>query len=281
VFSGGVNFGGANLAAVSSADIFLAKLTGSSGSHVWSKQFGTTGYNSPYDVAVDSSNNIALAGAFASAINFGLSPDTVITSTGPRDIFLAKFSPTGANTFSQAYGDDSLNTKVIAVAIDAMGNMIMTGTFDGSMTFPGLPTLTATGTTEDFWLAKLSPVGTPLWSKSFGGMSSDDFIDAAVDGSGNIVLTGRLESTVNFGGAALEALDPSGDVFLAKLNSTGDHLWSHQYGDTQGQGGMNLAVHLSSGEIAMVGTNSGTIQFGETTLTSMGGGDMFVARFAP
>lgn len=280
ILAGSISFGGANLTAVSNVDIFLAKLKGHDGSHIWSKHFGITDGNRAYGVAVDASNNIALVGTFASAINFGLSPDTVIMSTGARDIYLAKFSATGAHSFSQAYGDDSYQAPV-AIAIDGMGNMIMTGTFDGSLTFPSQPTLAATGSSKDIWLAKLSPVGTPVWSKRFGGDGDDDVGDVVVDGSGNIVLTGKLTAAIDFGGAALESVDASWDIYLAKLNSIGGHLWSHQYGDAEAQLGVSLGMSQGSGEIALTSMSAGTIQFGATSLVSMGGYDLLVTKLAP
>jgi hypothetical protein len=69
----------------------------------------------------------------------------------------------------------------------------------------------------DIFVAKYSGAdGSHLWSKRFGDTSADSGQGVAVDGSGNAVVTGVFNGTVNFGGGGLVSAG-SDDIFLLKL----------------------------------------------------------------
>jgi hypothetical protein len=71
-----------------------------------------------------------------------------------------------------------------------------------------------------------------------------------------------------------------GDVFLAKLDSNGGHLWSKRAGDPMAQIGWSLARDNAS-NVVMTGQFLGTMDFGGGQLVSEGGFDIFVAKFSP
>src|SRR5207249_3953277 len=94
-FKGTVDFGGGNLTAVPSAngyaDAFIAKYSGSTGAHLWSKRIGSSGQDCAYGVALDSNNNVVVVGAFMGTVDFG---GTALSAAGGSpDIFVAKFGP--------------------------------------------------------------------------------------------------------------------------------------------------------------------------------------------
>src|SRR5205814_1083356 len=62
-FSGSADFGAGALPSAGGSDIFIAKYT-SQNSLLWAKRFGGGGYDNAYSVAVDSQNNIIVAGCF-------------------------------------------------------------------------------------------------------------------------------------------------------------------------------------------------------------------------
>src|SRR5262249_6104714 len=68
------------------------------------------------------------------------------------------------------------------------------------------------------------------------------------------------------------------DVYLIKLDPQGNHIWSKRFGDIESQYGQTVAVD-SSGNIALTGYFSGTIDLGGGVLTSAGNDDMFLAKF--
>jgi hypothetical protein len=104
----------------------------------------------------------------------------------------------------------------------------------------------------------------------------------AVDGGGNVILTGFFKGYCSFGGATLrtaQLTDP--DVFLAKFTSAGVHVWSEHFTNGAGDWGNGVAVD-ASGNIALVGAFTGPLNLGGTTFFAGGGfTDGFVARFDP
>ncbi|MCP4785811.1 MAG: hypothetical protein GY878_19890 [Fuerstiella sp.] len=85
-----------------------------------------------------------------------------------------------------------------------------------------------------------SPTG--AWSSDdgavavFGGSGSSDYgYSVAVDSSGNVYTTGKFYGTVDFDpGAGTTNLTSNGgtDVFVSKLDSSGDLVWAKSFGDT-------------------------------------------------
>ena len=111
-----------------------------------------------------------------------------------------------------------------------------------------------------------SPGGTP-WARGFGGAASDVGYGVAVDASGNAVMTGRVESTVDFGGGVV---CPPAAVFVSKYSPTGATVWSKCLGGVLGGGtGRAVAVDVS-GNVLVTGKFSGTVDFGTGALTSAG-----------
>src|SRR5206468_2913377 len=76
-----------------------------------------------------------------------------------------------------------------------------------------------------------SAAGTP-WARGFGGAASDVGYGLAVDSSGNTVMTGRVESGVDFGGGVV--CQPA-TVFVSKYSPTGARLWSKCLGGVRGR----------------------------------------------
>src|SRR5262249_15002890 len=92
------------------------------------------------------------------------------------------------------------------------------------------PLMTSTGSV-DFFLLKLSPAGSYLWSRSFGGSGDDVAYGVDVDGGGNIAVVGSFQNTMDLGGGPLTSAGLS-DIFIAKFSPMGNHLWSTRVGGT-------------------------------------------------
>jgi len=139
-----------------------------------------------------------------------------------------------------------------SVAIDGSGNVIVAGTFMGTADFGGGPLTSSGGTYPDIFIAKYSAAGAHQWSKRIGGIGDEIPHGVAVDGSGNVVVTGSFTSTADFGGGSLTSTG-SYDIFVAKYSSTGAHQWSKRFGDTTSDTGYSVAVD-GSGNIVVTGS---------------------------
>jgi uncharacterized protein (AIM24 family) len=269
-FEGTVDFGGGPLTNTGGLDIFLAKFD-ASGTHLWSQRFGDATYQFGWSVAFDPSGNVAITGFFGGTVDFGGGP---LTSAGVLDIFLAKFDASGTHLWSQRFGDaeDQLG---YCVAFDPSGNVAITGGFWSSVDFGGGP-LTSAGF-EDIFLAKFDASGTHLWSQSFGDASSQHGQSVAFAPSRNIAITGSLRGTVDFGGGSLTSAGFK-DIFLAKFDAIGNHLWSQRFGDAEDQHVRSVAFD-PSGNVAITGGFEGSVDFGGGPLTSAGETDIFLVQF--
>jgi hypothetical protein len=97
---------------------------------------------------------------------------------------------------------------------------------------------------------------------------------------GGPVITGTFAGTVNFGGGALTSIGANGDLFVARYDALGNHLWSRRFGDASAQTGISVAV-TPQDEVVVGGDFAGTLVIGGVTLTSQGQTDVFVAKFDP
>ena len=270
-FSGSANFGTTTLTSSSEyyTEIYVAKLD-INGNWLWANKAGGTGWDYGYGIAVDANGNSYVTGAFAESAIFGT---TTLTSSGGSDIFVAKLDSSGNWLWAkQAWG---IGEDVgFSIAVDAKGNSYITGVFIESANF-GTTTLTSSGD-YDIFVAKLDINGNWLWAKQAGGTDDDYGNGIAVDANGNSYVTGYFSESATFGTTTLTS---SGDIdiFVAKLDSSGNWLWANQAGGTNCDYGHGIAVD-DNGNSYIIGNFLESANFGITTLTSSGYYDIFVAK---
>ncbi len=167
------------------------------------------------------------------------------------------------------------------IAVDASGNVYITGGFTQTATF-GTTTLTSVGN-YDIFVAKLDPNGAWLWAVQAGGAGGADLGHGlSVDDLGNVYIAGYFGLTATFGATTLVS-SGSNDIFVAKLDTNGGWLWAVKAGGTGTDINWLGSIALDpAGNVFVCGWfGSPTITFGATTLTLTGGGvvyDTFVAK---
>ena len=161
------------------------------------------------------------------------------------------------------------------IAVDAAGNVVVTGHFNSVMEFGGWR-LTSVGD-ADIFIAKFDSTGKYMWSQNFGDTRSDHGNAVAIDHEGNVFVTGFFHGTVDFGGGPLESKGRS-DVFIAKYDSTGAHLWSHNRGGLGPDEGLGIAVDRS-GAVFVTGWFTDTVDLGGESLASAGNADVFIIAY--
>jgi hypothetical protein len=183
-------------------------------------------------------------------------------------------SDSGTNLWSKRFGWTGTDTGQ-SVVFDASGNAIVTGGFEGTVDFGGGARSSAG--LQDIFLAKYDADGNHLWSLRFGGAGSDSGRSVAVDGSGNIFVTGSFSGTVDFGGGSVISAGGT-DIFLATYNANGSHLWSLHFGAANDDFATSVAVDVS-GNAFITGKFGGAVNFGGGARTSAGGYDIFLAKY--
>ncbi len=268
-FQGTATFGSTNLTSNGGYDIFVAKLD-SSGNWLWAKKAGGTSDDEGHGIAVDASGNSYVTGFFGGSASFG---STTLISNGNYDIFITKLDSNGNWLWAKKAGGTNPDYG-FGIAVDTSGNSYVIGFFEGTATF-GYTTLISNGGT-DLFVAKLDSSGNWLWAKKVGGTSTDEGYDIAVDASGNSYVTGIFYGTATFGSTTLIS-NGEEDIFIAKLDSSGNWLWAKNAGGTGSDEGYGIAVD-ASGNSYVTGYFYGAANFGSTTLTSYGYYDIFIAK---
>ena len=274
-FQGTTNFGGTNLVSSGGIDIVVAKYSGSTGAHLWSKRFGDASDQSAEAVAVDPSGNVLLTGFFAGTVNFGGA--TLQTPyVGDYDVFVAKLTSAGAHVWSENFPNTG-NDFGTGIATDGAGNVAVVGYFNATIDFGGGTFLAANAYTDAF-LVKLTSGGAHLWSKQLGADDGGDTGQAvAMDATGDIVVAGQSDHAIDLGGGFLTALGGV-DVWVAEYNPAGAHIWSRRIGggSTDEVSGVRID---GNGNVLVEGDFRWTAAFGGTSLTSAGAEDVYVAKY--
>ena len=271
-----------------SDDVFITKLD-PSGNFIWAKQIGGVDSDQARAAAIDTLGNIYIASSFIGTINFATSSGNVsFVSYGVSDIFLAKLDSLGNILWGRQIGGTSTDL-VEKMAIDGQGDIVLTGSFYGTTDFDpgtGVYNLTCSGTAvnSDVYVCKLNTNGDFIWAKQIGGIGYDFGNDITFDNSDNLCITGQFNGTCDFDPGFntfnLTAIGGS-DVFILKLNSSGDFLWVKQLGSSMNDSGKSINVD-NSGEIYVSGffLDAVTVNLssGNITLTPFGGTDVFIAK---
>jgi hypothetical protein len=271
-FVGSVDFGGGTLSSAGTSDAYVVQFD-PSGAHNWSRAIGGASGEGAFSVNIDAADDVWLAGNFASPnVDFGGGP---IAKVGAGDCYLARYSSAGAHEFSDGYGGALATCIAFSIASDPMGNVLMAASIVGTVDFGGGGLMGAGSL--DAVVAKFSLTGVHSWSKRFGDALSQQSASVHSDNLGNVYLAGNASGTVNFGGSALMSAG-SNDIFLAKFDGAGTHLFSFLYGDAASQSVAELAVD-ASGNVHLTGAFDGSVDFGGGALMSDGSNDGFVAKF--
>jgi Beta-propeller repeat len=277
-------------------DAFVAKLSPSGSSLVYSTYLGGSDTDTGSAIAVDASGSAYVAGSTFS-LDFPTARPLQAASKLAGDAFVAKLDPAGSTLVYSTYLGGTLVDLASAIAVDGTGAAWVTGSTT-STDFPTVhPRQSSYGGGTDAFVSKIAPDGSSLlYSTYFGGSGTDQGNGIAVDCQGNVYVTGETIST-NFPTASpfQSALKGTEDAFVAKFDETGGSLVFSTYlgGGTAApnsalnqQGitrGLGIAVD-AGGSVTVVGTTS-AVDFPVTNAyqSAFAGGpeDAFAAQFAP
>ena len=162
-------------------------------------------------------------------------------STTGKDIATIKYSSSGQQIWAVRFNDDNADKDdaANAIAVDAAGNVYVTGYSTGLSSFKDIITI------------KYSSSGNLLWSLRYNGLGNDDDIASAiaVDGLGNVFVTGYSVGLIS-----------SEDFLTIKYNSGGSELWISEY-DNPDMNDIDIANAMildGSGNIYVTGYSIGS-----------------------
>ncbi|WAS89805.1 hypothetical protein [Nannocystis punicea] len=251
-------------------DVFLAKFA-PDGAILWSKRFGDGDYQGgpEYGLAIAANGDIVLSGVFYGDLDFGGGP--LKNPTLQTALFLARLDGDGQHVWSKSFqsGEDA---ATLDLAIDAGGNILLTGVYYNSLALGGAPLVGFGGI--DLFVAKFTGAGAHVWSHGFGDPQWQVGLGVAPDAAGNVYVTGGLRGSFDPGTGPLTSAGLE-DIFLLKFSPSGTALWGKRWGDAGSQDVGGLAVD-SKGRVTLTGGTSGVLDFGGGPLE----GDVVVSWLA-
>ena len=227
-----------------------------SGDRLWTRQLGTDSADYGYGAAADASGNIYVTGRTAGGLDGN-------TNAGDNDMFLVKYSTSGAKQWTRQLGT-ALYDEGRGAAADASGNVYVAGYTAG-----GIDGNTATGG-GDMFLVKYNTSGVKQWTKQLGTPSADFGSGAASDHFGNVYVVGYtdggLDGNANAGGY---------DTFVVKYSTAGVKLWTRQFGTSGSDFSSGVAAD-ASGNVYIAGYTNGGIDGN----TNAGDYDAFLVKYS-
>jgi hypothetical protein len=194
------------------ADIFLVKQN-ENGDTLWSKllRAGTSSHG--YQIATTSDSGFIITGR------------TGYTHS-PWAAHLIKLDRNGNEQWAKTYYTDS-GTIARSVKQTSDGGYIIAG-----ITYP-------TSTIFDGFLVRTNSAGDTLWTRVYGGSSSQEFLSVVEMPDGGFAITG-YDTRFNVA---------SKDVLVLRTNSIGDTLWTRIYGNAQTDIGHDIQLTNDGGLI--------------------------------
>ncbi|MFX1256816.1 MAG: SBBP repeat-containing protein, partial [Promethearchaeota archaeon] len=202
-------------------DICLVKFN-SSGDYQWSAIWGGSGNDQCFSLALDSLDNIYIAGLTNS---FG---------AGNEDLCLLKFNSTGDYQWNVTWGGSG-NDRGHAIGLDDLNNIFVAGS-----------TNSFGAGNNDLCLLKFNSTGDYQWNVTWGGSGNDRGNAIALDNLNNIFVAG---STNSYGAG-------NNDLCLVKFNNTGDYQWNVTWGGSGNDRGNAIALDNLNNIFVAGSTNS-------------------------
>lgn len=213
---------------------------------------------------------VSVENSFGLAVAADVAGNVVATGGKEGDIFVAKHDAQGVQLWSNRIVGPATNDGGQDVAVDASGNVYVTGHFRGTFDFdsgPGVFELSSNGFEQAFVL-KLDPTGKFLWATVLENqqiLGHSDGEGIALDNFGNVYVSGD---------------DANGAMgFIAKLDNSGALLWQKRVA-TNSLSSMAAVRVDEQGFVVGAGSFGGTTDFdpgsGVANLTSAGSIDSVV-----
>lgn len=150
------------------------------GSAVWVKQLDSMEVS---DIA-STNSDIFLTGRFGTGASFNGTP---VAGGSSWDGFVARVSASGSLVWVKTLTNTSSYESVNSLALDAGGNIFITGVYRGAIATIGTTTLTGNYGLESMFLIKMASDGSITWSRS---VTSDD--GSASGGSVSVAPSGDI-----------------------------------------------------------------------------------------
>ncbi len=265
----------------------------------WMKSYGQSIQGGPYYGAsvLDTAGNIIIVGRFNGIVDFDPGPDTAILSNmNSTSGFILKLDSLGNFIWVKGIeSQDQVNPN--SVAIDDLGNIVLSGTFRGLADFdPGIDTFALSpifpfSPHNELFILKLGINGNFMWAKGIGSQFSHMSLGGLKVGPGNsVMLAGQW-------GGGLMDFNPSSSLthfesapnyaaFVLRLSTNGIFAWVKILkGITSSDKVGNEDMDVDTlGNIYVMGSFEGSADFNPgisvNSITSGGDYDVYICKLS-
>jgi len=278
-------------------DVFVSTFK-PSGELMWAQRFGSLGYDTGESVAFDSVGALYVSGSFQRTADFNPgegeeSLTAVGSDSNPKDMFISKFNALGEFQWVRQYKGYGDGDRPATVSVGIDDYIYLSGDFNGELVFytnvdkQDTFTVSSVGTRDGF-ISKWNRIGSHVWTKRIGSSGGAIYgVTTAIDSSGNIFTTGSETGTVVLdSGNGIITISSAGDkdIFISKLNSSGNFVWVKSLGSRAEDSGLGIAVDIS-GNVYFTGYFNGEADLDPTNevknFLSVGAKDIFISKLNP
>ncbi|MGM0649738.1 MAG: SBBP repeat-containing protein, partial [Bacteroidota bacterium] len=256
-------------------DGFLAKYD-PDGNFLWVEHITSDGsLNAEKARFSTSSNAVYVSGQFSGQATFGEGGSQVIlnsTGTG-NDVFIAKYDLNG-NLLWVEQGETTDWAYATSMEVDKSDNVYIGGQFKEQITFE-TTTLTGAGYTDPVnpYVIKYNGSGNLQWANSYTSTSNVDVDGLAVDDDQNVYFAGAFNDELTIGTNNLTSVYSNNVTYMAKLDPSGNVLWSKKTGtrpDSNGWSSCKSITVNQNNEIYAFGMFEEDCDFDGITVTGYG-----------
>ncbi|MCB9234147.1 MAG: SBBP repeat-containing protein [Bacteroidia bacterium] len=253
----------------------------------WARRMGGGDTQEAFGVAVDGAGNVFSTGSFRATADFDPGPGTFnMTAATSSDIYVSKLDASGAFVWAKQLGYGPSICSAYDIVTDGGGNSYIAGVFQGTGDMDPGPGVLNFGPTayKDGLVVKLDPNGNLIWARALIGTNRCEGHRICLDPSGNVLVTGWFEGTVDFDpGPGNNSIASVGghNTFVLKLSSNGNFIWARNFAGANWNEGYGIEAD-AAGHVYITGHYFVSADFdpgpGTFTLTSAGSNDVFVTH---
>jgi hypothetical protein len=244
-----------------------------SGALMWQRVYGGPGNDSAQAVAVTDNDKPHVAGAFQSAVTFGVAGER--SAEGATDMFVLKLTAAGEERHLTTFGGTDATASARSIAITEGRGVVVAGRYQGTIAFEGA---SSSSTGGDGVIIRMDNTLVPQWHQTLGGPGSDRVLGVTFGAGGQVFVTGQFAETASVAGESLTS-EGAIDVFVAAYDDAlgGAARWGLGLGSTAGDWGWGVATH--GDRLFVTGAVRGPADFGSGSVSAATDGDAFLAAY--
>lgn len=263
-------------------DCYVVKLD-SNGHTNWQKQYGGTSLDFARSIIQTRDGGFIFTGTALSADGEVIGNHTTAKpGLTTADLWVVRLDAFGTLLWNKCYGgSDAEQGNSILQTAD--GGFLVTGTAQSSNgDVLGHHPFASSADANDAWVIRIDSLGAIIWQKCLGGSSGDLSYSAIEDSVGNFILgcsTASIDGDITSKHGGVDTTD----VWIVKLNPSGNIIWERCYGGTNFEGGSPFVMVAHDGSLMFVAqtlSTDGDVQ-GTHGFGNHGAGDMWVVDLAP